>query len=304
MRRHPLMLGTATLALVPLLSACTLTLGNGAESDSTATPAASAESPAPAETASNTPEETTEAPGLPAPPAETPEPAPTSAEATPEDASAAATPESQDGSAAQEGSGKGQKVNVPPGVGIKSMELIDLYGADSSSGSYGKAVGVFKVTTDRPMLIKLRVQLFNADGEEIARNDGLNSAYTVGTYNLVTSNLIKLPHGELPKSFKVTLVDVTDMKSPTFTELSEPKLGTRNGVPSLKGTFAAEGKMRSSHDVTGACIMPDGKVYSGTDGILDNGMTTSGGTSRGEYNVPLYDAEGVDLTKANCYAST
>ena len=273
----------ALLALAPLMSACTITIGDkDGDKNAAPAPAATSESPAPT-TAAAAPSTETSAPA----------PAPTATETPTQDTTPQTTASQNTGA---NGSAQGREIAVPAGHGISKLELIDLYGGDTASGSYGKAVGVFKVTTDRPMLIKLRITLYAAAGKEIAHNDGLNPAYTVGTHHLVTSNLIKLPTGATPKTFKVSLVDTTEMRYTTVTKFDEPRLTTKNGVPALTGSFTLQGKMPSSLDARGACVLPGGKTYEGRDGLTDD---SAGGT----YTIPLYDARGGDLSKATCYAS-
>lgn len=304
MRRSARLVATAAaFALVPFTSACTVTFGD--DDKSAETPAASAPTTAAAQTETSPaePAGTTETPSAPATSGE-PTGATPSQTATESAGAGSDSPAPTTGNAASGGEGTvRQKVDVPTGVGIKDLELLDIYGGDTSGGKHGRAVAVFKVTTDRPMLINLRLQLFDAAGKEIASNDGLNPAYTTGTHYLVTSSLIELPTGARPEKFKVSLIDTTDMSEPTFTRFDKPRVEMKGGIPNLVGSFGYTGTMRSSMDSRGACVLPNGKIYAGQEGLTDNPTTAFGGTATGEYSIPLYDAKGEDLSKARCYAS-
>lgn len=293
------------LMAAPALTGCTLTIG-GSDSPTTS---ATAAAPAPTSTQSSTQESTS---------SESASAEPTSSEsstteATPSESSSetpsesATTEPTSTESSSGSGSdpaggvaGKRQKIDVPAGHGIQSLELIDLYGAETSSGSFGQGVGVFEITNDRPLMLNLRIQLFDAAGKEVASNTGLNTVYATGTHSLVTRNLIKLPAGKQVKSFKMTLIKVSQMGDEyEVKDLSEPTIGestTSSGTKVLKGTARYDrSKKGGTFEVEGACVMPDGKVYTGTDNLADN----SGDT----YEVPLYDADDADLSKARCYAS-
>lgn len=195
-----------------------------------------------------------------------------------------------------------QRVPVPAGSGISSLELIDIQGAPTGTG-YGRVVAAFKATTDRPMMLNIRIQLFDAAGKEIASNTGLTSSYAVGTHDLVTSNLIKLPGGAKPKTFKATLLKNTPL-NPSFSisKVSKPQVGTSTkstGIPALSGTITLDGTMKGSVEAHAACITPDGRVYHGSESLADNPV--KGGSV--SYEIPIYDAKGVDLSTSRCYAS-
>ncbi|MDN5565062.1 hypothetical protein EDD41_0798 [Luteococcus japonicus] len=74
---------------------------------------------------------------------------------------------------------------------------------------------------------------------------------------------------------------------------------SRPRVQALKGTITTDGKIKGTVEAEGACIMPDGKIYQGTDTLNDNPVT---GNSV-DYEIPMYDADGVDLSKVKCYTS-
>lgn len=271
------------VVLVPMASACTVTFGTNGDKGKEAPTAT-----APATQTPATQQPTTDS---------TPATTETQPTATPTATDTASTP-----TASGSGPRVRQTITVPPGHGISKLELIDIYGADTAGGSYGKGIAVFNAKIDEPLLINLRIQLFDAAGKEIASNEGLNPAYFVGEHPLVTTNLIELPKGARPNSFKVTLIDTTKMTEPLVDTFDRPQLSTRNGVPALTGSFRYTGKMKSL-DAQGACIMPDGKIYEGQDGLTDNPTTASGNAQKGTYSIPLYDAKNADLSKATCYAS-
>ncbi|MEL4356959.1 MULTISPECIES: hypothetical protein [unclassified Luteococcus] len=201
-------------------------------------------------------------------------------------------------------SGNRQRIQVPAGSGISRLELLDIYGGRSSSTDYGQVVAVFKATTDRPMMLNIRITLYDASGKQIATNTGLNSVYTTGSHDLVTKNLIKVPAGAKPKSFKASFVDKTDLTSgPRVSNVSTPEVGQSpkfDNLQVLTGTARVSGSVGSnSVEADGACITSDGKIYHGAMSITDKDV--SGG--RVEYSIPMYDAKGVDLARATCYVS-
>lgn len=208
-----------------------------------------------------------------------------------------------DQSTAGSDSGSTQRVSVPAGSGISQLDLVKIYGSPASGGAHGRIVAVFKATTDRPMMLNLRIKLYDAAGKQIATNTGLNSVYTTGSQYLVTSNLIELPAGAKPVSFKASLVDKTDM-GPEFSiaKVSKPRLGTSakfSNVQVLRGTATLRGAMKGTVEANAACIMPNGKVYHGSESLNDNPV--KGGQV--DYEVPMYDAKGADLSQARCYVS-
>ncbi|MEL4356961.1 MULTISPECIES: hypothetical protein [unclassified Luteococcus] len=209
---------------------------------------------------------------------------------------------SNSGSSNSGGSGSGQQISVPSGSGISNLELVKLQGATAPGGQHGKIVGVFKATTDRPMMLNLRVKLYDASGKMIASKTGLNSVYTTGDHDLVTSNLVTLPAGAKPKSFKVSLEGKTDMKNGfEITEMGKPKVGDykqNRGVQSLTGHAVSTTPVKGSVTIKAACIK-DGKVYQGTDSLSNN--TRQG--NQIAYDIPMYDAKGDDLSNAKCYVS-
>ncbi|WP_420174815.1 hypothetical protein [Luteococcus sp. OSA5] len=196
-----------------------------------------------------------------------------------------------------------QRLNVPAGSGIQNLELVEIQGGPTSTGSYGRITAVFKATTDRPMSLNLRIRLFDASGKEIAENTGLTSVYTVGSHDLVTSNLIKLPKGAQPKTFKASLIDKTDLTNGfEISKISRPQVDESSksrGVQVLTGTATTNGPVKGSVTANGACVTSDGKIYHGSDGLNDN---PNQGDSV-DYEIPMYDAKGVDLSDATCYVS-
>ncbi|SJN24933.1 hypothetical protein [Luteococcus japonicus] len=198
-------------------------------------------------------------------------------------------------------SSAGQQVPVPAGSGISNLEVVKLQGS-ATTRTRGMVVGVFKATTDRPMSLKLRVKLYDANGKQIASNDGSNSVYTTGTHDLVTTNYFALPAGAKPKTFKVSLVDKTDLRTGfSITQMGRPTVGKylqNRGVQSLKGTATSPTAVKGSVTIKAACIS-GGKVYQGTDSLSNNARENG----KIAYDIPIYDAKGVDLTKATCYVS-
>ncbi|MEL4505859.1 hypothetical protein AAEX63_14075 [Luteococcus sp. H138] len=196
-----------------------------------------------------------------------------------------------------------QRIAVPASSGISSLELIDIQGAPTQGGQHGRIAAAFKATTDQPLMLNIRIDLLDANGKVIATNTGLTSSYAVGTHDLVTSNLIKLPSGVKPKRFKATLIKTTKM-NPNFSisKVSKPQVGTSSksrGVPALTGTVTLDGTMKGSVTAHAACITPDGRVYHGSESLNDNPV--KGGSV--DYEIPIYDAKGVDLSTSRCYAS-
>ncbi|MEL4505860.1 hypothetical protein AAEX63_14080 [Luteococcus sp. H138] len=199
--------------------------------------------------------------------------------------------------------GTRQRVPVPAGSGISQLDLVKIYGSPASGGKHGQIVAVFKATTDRPMMLNLRINLYDASGKKIATNTGLNSVYTTGSQYLVTSNLIELPVGAKVHSFKASLVDKTDRpRDFSITKVSKPTLGQSTksrGVQVLRGTATLRGKMNGTVEANAACIMPDGKIYHGSESLNDNPVKNGSV----DYEVPMYDADKVDLSEGTCYVS-
>lgn len=315
-RSTALRLSIAGLAVAPMMTACTVSFGTGSGTQTSAAPAPTS-SAAPAQTSEPATQETetpaeTQAPAQTETAAETSEPATTS-EPTPDKDSASTAPTTPapgptEGNEASTGIGKRQKIAVPAGSGISDLELIDLYGGEDGKTSFGRGTGVFSMTNDRPMMLNLRIQLFDAAGKEVAENTGLNSSYTVGKHDWVTSNLIKMPKGVTVKSFRVTLIDKTDMTNGfTITKFDKPTLGTASkfaDVPALRGTVTFTGDLKGTVDAKGACITADGKIIQGSETLSDNPTRAgAGGSTVLDYEIPLYDARKMDLSQATCYAS-
>ncbi|WP_420174807.1 hypothetical protein [Luteococcus sp. OSA5] len=201
-----------------------------------------------------------------------------------------------------ETSGKGDEISVPAGSGISKLKVVDLQGAPAPGGKHAQVVGVYRVTTDRPMMLNLRVSLYDANGKMIASKTGLNSSYTTGEHDLVTSNLVTLPAGAKPKTFKVSLVDKTDMKNGfSITKMGKPQVEDykqNKNVQALRGTATSTSAVKGSVNIKAACIK-GGKIYYGTDSLSNNAR--EGG--KVAYEIPIYDARGVDLSNADCYVS-
>lgn len=312
-RRFALTASIAALAVLPVFSACTINTSPISTSPVKASPetpattaAQPAEQPATADAtteASATAEASTTDAGT--TDATTDASAGSAAEATPE-ASTAGEATDNSGTtgaadSANESEAGGESVNVPAGSGLKRLDVIKIYGAPASGGEYGRITAVFKAETDQPVMLNLRITLHDKNGTQIAENTGLNSVYTVGPQYVVTTNLIKLPAGKTPAKFKAQLIEVTPMSTDfVITKMPMPTLGNAGGTQILKGSIMAKGNPgKTSAEVQGACVMPDGTIYQGSDNISDQQL--SGGSL--DYEVKMYDAKGADLSKAKCYTS-
>ncbi|MEL4356960.1 MULTISPECIES: hypothetical protein [unclassified Luteococcus] len=200
-------------------------------------------------------------------------------------------------------SGARQKIAVPAGSGISNLELIDIKGAPSSSGQHAQIVALFNATTDRPMMLNIKIQLFDASGKQIATNTGLNSVYTTGTHDLVTSNLIELPKGATVKTFKASLVDKTDMsKDFSISRISKPQVAPSPKFDKqqvLRGTVTIRGTMDGHVEVNAGCRTSNGRIYHGQETISDNPVKNG----QVEYEIPMYSTEGMDLNNMTCYVS-
>ncbi|SJN24925.1 hypothetical protein [Luteococcus japonicus] len=198
-------------------------------------------------------------------------------------------------------SSEGQKISTPAGSGISNLELVKLQGASTAGGKFGKVVAVFKATTDKPLQTRLRIRLFDDSGKEITQNTGLTSIYTTGDHDLVTSNLISVPAGSQPKTFKAQLVDTNSVGNGLeISEVSKPQVESSSSTPVVKGTVTTNGQsLSSSVTAQAACVTPSGKVYHGTDSLNGNG----GNGDQIDYEINMHDARGVDLSDATCYVS-